>query len=163
MRRAAVALALPALLGAALGTLAACTDRPPRAASPGRPSPVTVSSSIPTTPSPTPPRSAIDICAQARQMTTALGPAVVGQFRAEGLPPAQVLDRTRAVYQLAEAGLAGLRGQATDGQLASALGAVEVQYREIRIRLKKPEDVDRVNLQPAALRTALTNLDRACR
>jgi hypothetical protein len=40
---------------------------------------------------------------------------------------------------------------------------VATQYADIRARLTKPDDVNRVNFEPAALKTALANLDRACR
>lgn len=155
MRRAAVTLALLATIAG----LAACTDDPPKITVPSRPA----AAPEPTrSAGPAPSTMPTDVCTQARQTTRVLGPAVVIQFRAEGLAPKQVLERLRAVYQLAENSLSGLRAQASDARLRAALAAVEAQYRDIRGRLRRPEDIDRVNLQPGALKTALASLDRAC-
>jgi hypothetical protein len=127
----------------------------------GPPSPPAVVSPDPS-PTPGPPPTVPETCTQVRQTTRALGSDVPRKFRDTGATGTQLLDMIRAVYQLAESSLAGYRKKTADTRLAAAIRAIEVRYADIRARLKKPDDVDRVNYQPKELTAALATLDKVC-
>lgn len=113
-------------------------------------------------PAPSEPPTTKEICDQLRQTTAALGPGLPQRFREQGLPPAQVLETVRTLYQLAEAEVAKLRGQTAEPGLQGALAAIEAQYRDIYGRLASLPDLDRVNFASPALAAAVANSNRIC-